>query len=241
LIRAVLFDWGGTLTTFHDVDLIDAWRVAAEVLAPDRVDEVAKALLAAEQEVWGRTASSMRSARTAEVLRSASAAVGLPVEDALHLHAVERYLDHWAPVSRARVDAREVLHGLRERGLRTGLLSNTHWPRAQHEEWLARDGLLDLLDVRVYTSDIEHVKPHPEAFGALLEAVGVPARDAVFVGDRMHDDVAGAQRLGMRAVWMRNDATPRTNLLTGGAVEPHATIDQLGQLLGVVDGWLAAG
>jgi hypothetical protein len=37
LIEAVLFDWGGTLTTFHNVDMIDAWRVAAEVLAPDRV------------------------------------------------------------------------------------------------------------------------------------------------------------------------------------------------------------
>src|SRR5213079_2637846 len=53
-IEAVLFDWGGTLTTFHSVDMIDAWRVAAEVLAPDRVDEVAQALLAAEGEVWDR-------------------------------------------------------------------------------------------------------------------------------------------------------------------------------------------
>ena len=241
VIAAVLFDWGGTLTTFHNVDMIDAWRVAAEVLAPDRVDEVAEALLAAEQEVWDRTASSMRSARTAEVLRSASETVGLPVEAALHLTAVERYLDHWAPVSHARADARRTLHALKDRGLRTGLLSNTHWPRRQHEEWLERDGLLDLLDERVYTSDLEHVKPHPDAFGALLDAVGVTAADAVFVGDRMHDDVAGAQRLGMRAVWVRNDATPRTNLLTGGAVEPDATVDQLDELVGVVDGWLAAG
>src|SRR5213075_2467262 len=50
-VEAVLFDWGGTLTTFHTVDMIDAWRVAAEVLAPDRVDEVSQALLTAEREV----------------------------------------------------------------------------------------------------------------------------------------------------------------------------------------------
>jgi putative hydrolase of the HAD superfamily len=235
LIRAVLFDWGGTLTTFHDVDMIDAWRVAAEVLAPDRVDDVAEALLAAEREVWARTTSTMRSARTSEVLRTASESVGLPVEDALHLEAVERYLDHWAPVSHARSDAREVLHALRARGLRTGLLSNTHWPRAQHEEWLARDGLLDLLDERVYTSDLEHVKPHPDAFGALLDAIGVDGADAVFVGDRLHDDIAGAKDLGMRAVWVRNDVVPSYD------VEPDATIGQLGELVGVVDGWLSAG
>ena len=80
MIQAVLFDWGGTLTTFHNVDMIDAWRVAAEVLAPDRVDDVAEALLAAEREVWSRTTSTMRSATTAEVLRTASDAVGMPVE-----------------------------------------------------------------------------------------------------------------------------------------------------------------
>ena len=235
MIEAVLFDWGGTLTTFHNVDMIDAWRVAAEVLAPDRVDEVAEALLAAEREVWARTTSTMRSARTSEVLRAASDAVGLPVEDALHETAVARYLDHWAPVSASRADARDVLHALKDRGLRTGLLSNTHWPRRQHEEWLARDGLLDLLDERVYTSDLEYVKPHPQAFAALLDAVGVKPLDAVFVGDRLHDDIAGAKEHGMRAVWMRNDVVPSYD------VEPDATIDQLGELVGVVEGWLADG
>jgi putative hydrolase of the HAD superfamily len=235
VISAVLFDWGGTLTTFHNVDMIDAWRVAAEVLAPDRVDEVAEALLSAEREVWARTATTMRSARTADVLRAASEAVGLPAEEALHLRAVERYLDHWAPVSHARDGARKVLHELRDRGLRTGLLSNTHWPRAQHEAWLERDGLLGLLDERVYTSDLDHVKPHAEAFGALLDAVGAEPTAAVFVGDRLHDDIAGAKDLGMRAVWMRNDVVPSYD------VEPDATIDQLDELVGVVDGWLAPG
>jgi putative hydrolase of the HAD superfamily len=231
-IDAVLFDWGGTLTTFHNVDLIDAWQVAAEVLAPDRAGEVAAALLAAEREVWARTSTTMRSATTAEVLRAAAEAVGLPVEEALHDKAVASYLDHWAPTSRAREDARRTLHALRDRGLRTGLLSNTHWPRERHEEWLARDGLLDLLDARVYTSDLEHVKPHPEAFGALLDAVGVEPGRAVFVGDRMHDDISGAQQLGMRAVWVRNDAVPRYD------VEPDGVIDELAELVGVVDGWL---
>jgi putative hydrolase of the HAD superfamily len=235
VIEAVLFDWGGTLTTFHSVDLLDAWQVAARVLAPDRSDEVAAALLAAEREIWSRTATTMRSATTAEVLRAASAAVGLPVEDALHARAAATYLDHWSPTSHARPDAVPVMAALRERGLRTGLLSNTHWPRAQHEEWLARDGLLDLLDARVYTSDLEWVKPHADAFGALLDAVDVAPQRAVFVGDRLHDDVYGAKAAGMRAVWLRNDAVPAYD------VDPDGVIDELTELLGVVDGWLGPG
>jgi putative hydrolase of the HAD superfamily len=232
-VNAVLFDWGGTLTTFHSVDLIDAWRVAAEVLAPDRVDEVADALLVAERAIWQRTTTTMRSATTAEVLRTASEAVGLPVEQALHSTAVERYLDHWAPTSKARPDARPMLHALKQRGLRTGLLSNTHWPRRQHEDWLARDGLLDLLDERIYTSDLDHVKPHPEAFGALLSAVGVEPDRAVFVGDRLHDDVGGAKAVGMRTIWVRNTEVPSYD------VEPDAVVDELGEVVGVVDGWTA--
>ena len=228
MIRAVLFDWGGTLTTLHSVDMLDAWRVAASVLAPDDIDRVAAALLEVEDEVWARTRGTLRSATTAEVLRTASAAVGLPVDEVLHQRAVTSYLDHWAPTTVARPDARETLHALRECGLRTGLLSNTHWPRAQHEAWLARDGLLDLLDVRVYTSDLDVVKPHEDAFGALLDAVGVDAGEAVFVGDRLWDDVYGAAQVGMRTVWIRNDVVPRYD------VTPDATIDTLAELPAVI-------
>ena len=46
-LEAVVFDWGGTLTPFHDVDLLDLWRAAARRLAPERAEEVAAALLAA--------------------------------------------------------------------------------------------------------------------------------------------------------------------------------------------------
>lgn len=231
-IEAVLFDWGGTLTTFHSVDLLDAWRAAAQVLAPERAEEVAAALLAAEREVWERTSSTMRSARTHEVLRAASEAVGMPVEEVVHSKAIASYLEHWAPTSHAREDARPTLHALRARGLRTGLLSNTHWPREQHESWLERDGLLRLLDARVYTSDLDVVKPHPDAFRALLHAVGVAPQQAVFVGDRLHDDVSGAQAAGMRAVWVRNDAVP------GYDVEPDAAVDELAELVDVIDGWM---
>ncbi|MBV9293437.1 MAG: HAD family hydrolase, partial [Frankiales bacterium] len=163
-INAVVFDWGGTLTKFHNVDLADGWRVAAQALAPDRVDEVADALLAAERKVWAQTETTMRSATTAQVLRAASKAVGMDVDAALHDSALTSYLEWWSPTTVARPEARDVLEALRKRGLRTGLLSNTHWPREQHERWLVRDGLADLLDVRIYTSDLRHVKPHREAF-----------------------------------------------------------------------------
>ena len=48
-VDAVLFDWGGTLSVHADVDLLQMWRAAAQVLAPDDPEPVATALLAAEE------------------------------------------------------------------------------------------------------------------------------------------------------------------------------------------------
>jgi hypothetical protein len=47
-VEAVLFDWGGTLSQHVPVDLLDMWRAAARVLAPDDPEPVAQALLEAE-------------------------------------------------------------------------------------------------------------------------------------------------------------------------------------------------
>jgi FMN phosphatase YigB (HAD superfamily) len=243
-VRAVIFDWGGTLTPFHDIDLLDLWRAAAEVYAPDRAGEVAEALRAAEAAWWAEAVTTGRSGTTADIVARASAASGLDlgrsVDDAgLHDRALAAHLDAWTPHTATDPQAAPLLTALRARGIRTGLLSNTHWPRARHERWLARDGILDLLDARTYTSDLEHLKPHPEAFRAALEATAGsgcapdPA-DVVFVGDRPLDDISGAAAFGMRTVLV-------TGSLGRGVpdhpVEPDARITQLSEVLGWVDAW----
>ena len=83
-----------------------------------------------------------------------------------------------------RADAADTLRALRRRGLRIGLLSNTHWRRSFHEQFLARDGLSEPIDARLYTSELQVMKPHPEAFRSVLDAPDVSeASRAVFVGD----------------------------------------------------------
>jgi putative hydrolase of the HAD superfamily len=231
VLDAVLFDWGGTLTPFHDVDLLDLWRAAATVLAPDRVDEVAAALLAVEDESWTEVHSSCRSTTTAQLLARASERVGLPID--LHDAAIEAYLAGWTPHTEARAEAVSVLTTIRSEGLRTGLLSNTHWPREAHEGWLARDGLLGLLDVRTYTSELTHLKPHRVAFEALIGALDVDPMRCVFVGDRLVDDISGAAAVGMRTVHLPSGRSP------DGPVAPDATISDLTELLPLLDTWRA--
>lgn len=228
-VRAVLFDWGGTLSTHVDVDLLVMWRAAARVLAPADPEPVAAALLEAELHWWHsrvRDGDGTGSGTTEAIVRSVAAATHLDVAGAL-----SAYHGAWEVTVAHDPHAVACLTALRARGLRTGLLSNTHWPRALHDRWLADAGLLDLLDARVYTSELAHMKPHPEAFLALTTALDVDPADCVFVGDRPRDDVSGAQALGMRTV-----------LLTGRPVEPFdvvpdASLPDLAGLADLVASW----
>ncbi len=126
-----------------------------------------------------------------------------------------------------------MLTGLRRRGIRIGILSNTMWPRSWHEEVFRRDGVLGLIDGAVYSSEIDWAKPHPEAFRAAMAAVRVSDPAAcVFVGDRPYDDVHGAKRAGMRAVLI-----PHSDVPPYPAAEPDAVIQRLSELAELIENW----
>ena len=231
-IEAVVFDWGGTLSTFAEVELLDMWTLAARHFDPDRQDEIRERLHAIEAETFARSTTDQRSATLRQILERASADLGLDVTEAVLEEAGTHYLDSWTPHIVHQPDAVATLRTLKGRDIKTGLLSNTHWPRAFHEHFLERDHLDDLLDVRLYTSELARMKPHPSVFAEALRQLQVddPAR-AVFVGDRLHDDVFGGRQAGMRTVWRRNDFVPRFD------VEPDATIDTLSELPDLLDRW----
>lgn len=238
-IEAVIFDWGGTLAEYAAIELADMWRLAARHLAghiPVPEPEILDRLAVVEARMWERTATDARAASLSDLLAEATGELGTDVASVVLEEAGTHYLDAWTPHIVHDAQAVPTLQALRERGLRIGLLSNTHWPPAYHEHFLDRDGLGGLIDARAYTSEMTHMKPHPEAFRHALAAVGVrdPAR-AVFVGDRLFDDIFGAQRAGMRAVHIVNAKVPPY------AVRPDATIHRLAELVPIVDGWLATG
>ncbi|TAM89983.1 MAG: HAD family hydrolase [Jatrophihabitans sp.] len=222
-VEAVLFDWGGTLTPWHTVDPLEAWLAA--VGDADR----ARRLHAAENGMWQRSRDEHRSATLGEVF--AAAGIDATPEVLAAFHA------WWEPHTFLDPDAPAVLAGLRARGLKVGVLSNTIWPRSVHEQIFVRDEVADLIDGAVYTSEIAWTKPHPRAFRAALDAVGVadPAA-AVFVGDRPYDDVCGAKAAGLRAVLVPHSDIPAEQVGPITA-EPDAVVQRLADLLDVVDRW----
>ena len=69
-----------------------------------------------------------------------------------------------------------------------------------HDVDLSRFGLLEYLPVRVYSCVVGVVKPHPNIYRQALDKLDVVPAEAVFVGDKLAVDIAGPQKIGMRAV-----------------------------------------
>ena len=225
-VAAVIFDWGGTLTPWHTIDHEALWR---EVCAPHfpagEAKVVAAALCAAEHEMWVAADAKYTSGTLEQIMAQA----GVEPTEAL----LASYFELWDPHTLTDPEAAPLMRELRRRGIRVGVLSNTMWPRSAHERVFIRDEVLDLIDAAVYTSEIAWSKPHPEAFRAIMAALGVDApQKCVFVGDRPYDDIHGAKGAGMRAVLIPHSAVPPY----ADAV-PDAVISRLSELPALLDKW----
>ncbi|MBU2696727.1 HAD family hydrolase [Pimelobacter sp. 30-1] len=233
-IEAVIFDWGGTLTAWHDIDFhAESLALAQAVLAtPDTSDDHhahATRLHEAGSVIWGRSRDHQQSSTIADLFTAA----GLEHDADL----LDAYYSFWEPHTLTDPEVRPLWEWLHAEGIKVGILSNTIWPRRWHRGYFERDGVLDLIDGDVYTSEIPWTKPSPLAFRAAMDAVGVadPAR-CVYVGDRLFDDVWGAQHAGMRAVHIPHSAIPADQVgHTEG--EPDAVAHRLADLPELLAPW----
>jgi putative hydrolase of the HAD superfamily len=231
-IHAVLFDWGGTLTPWRTIDFAEESRALAAAAVEAGHDAHAR-LAAAVQEVWGRSRDHHTSATVADIF----AAAGLTHDESLLLD----YRDFWAPHTLTDPDVLPLFSRLRLDGLKVGVLSNTVWPREWHEAIFERDGVADLIDGAVYTSEVPWTKPAPEAFHAAMEAVGVHDPGAcVFVGDRLFDDIWGASNAGMRTIYVPHSDIP-VEQVGHSEGSPDQVVDQLSHVYDVVTAWRTSG
>lgn len=232
-IDAVIFDWGGTLTEWHDIDFHEeSLALAQAVVAADHDPEVSAGKLhEAGARIWGRARDRQRSATVADLFTAA----GLEHDPEL----LTAYRQFWEPHTVTDTQVAPLWQQLHEAGIRIGVLSNTLWPREWHRDFFARDGVLELIDGDVYTSEIPWTKPAPEAFDAVRRALG--ARDAarcVYVGDRLYDDIFGADRAGMRTIHIPHSNIPQEQLGHTEGV-PDAVAEELGEVASIVEKWAA--
>jgi HAD superfamily hydrolase (TIGR01509 family) len=246
VIRAVIFDMGHTLLRYvrrgggswrelESPGIRQIYQYLVEQGHPIEAAEDAfvDAMFGRLAEGWEQATGGHINLRALDWISSAAADHAVTLDELALAEAIRRYAMPVREGLAASPGAIETLATLRERGYRIGLISNTIWPAELHIEDLQQVGVLPYLEQMVYSGEFGVWKPNPPIFQHVAELLGVAPEQVVFVGDSPREDIVGAQRAGMRAVWVRNESFPL------GEVRPDAVIEALPELLPIVEGWCA--
>jgi putative hydrolase of the HAD superfamily len=211
VIRAVLFDWGDTLMQWTwDEALVEAGhRAGLEVIG--RGDLSITKHFRERFEPLFDVPGTIEEIEYPGFVRGILRDFGIEVSDEELDAFLEAEHAAWAPARALGGTTLALLDALRERGIKTGLVSNAFDPG-----WLLRRDLDQMevgrrLDAVVFSSEVGKRKPHPDIFKHALGQLDVAPEDALFVGDRLYEDVRGAGELGMttvQALWFRADEHP---------------------------------
>jgi putative hydrolase of the HAD superfamily len=211
---AILLDALGTLVALEP----PAPRLRAELLDRFGVevsDAEAAQAIAAEIAYYrahldeGRDEIALRELRRrcAEVLRSALPSAGARLEIDPLVEALLASLRF-----RAFPDVRPMLESARRHGVKLVVVSNWDVSLVAVLRSLELEPLLDGI---VTSAGAGARKPSPVIFEQALREAGVPAGDALHVGDTLDEDVAGARAAGIEPILIhRGDGPPVTGVRT---------------------------
>ena len=182
MTRAVIFDLWDTLVDFDPV----AGRAFQDQVA---------ARFGRDPDEFAALWFEGRAQRESGTLREYLLEIGAPEDLVDELVTLRR--DSTRSLLVPRPGAVETLVELRAQGRRVGLITvcSEDVPDVWNETPFA-----DLFDATVFSCSVGLRKPDPRIYRLAFEELGVEPEEAIFVGDGANDELAGAERVGMRAV-----------------------------------------
>jgi HAD superfamily hydrolase (TIGR01509 family) len=202
----VLFDYGRTLVTFEypTKDLLEVMRgfrprieAALGMQAPEAEAILENVLLPLEKTIGSMSEDEVE---YMDVYRAGWAEAGLELPDGLLHDILDAEQQCWDRAVRLDPDALQVLSWLGAHGIKRGVCSNAPFPPEMMRRQVEANGISEMVDAVVFSSELGRRKPAPEVYRAALDAIGVDARHALFVGDRVREDYEGPRAAGIRAV-----------------------------------------
>ena len=111
---------------------------------------------------------------------------------------IQAYHDHWTDSVRDPIlGTIEIMKQVKQAGFPIYGLSN--WSAETFPYVRQKHDFFDLLDDMVISGEVGHVKPHPEIFQLLLDRIGRPTKECLFIDDGLAN-IQRAQELGFATV-----------------------------------------
>jgi 2-haloacid dehalogenase len=127
-----------------------------------------------------------------------------------YAHLFQAYHDHWKDsIGNPLVDTVEILKELKQAGYPIYGLSN--WSAETFPYARAKHEFFSLLDDMVISGEVGHVKPEPEIYQILLEKIGNPANECLFIDDSL-PNIKQAEKLGFAGIHFQSAEQLRLEL-----------------------------
>jgi putative hydrolase of the HAD superfamily len=235
-IRAIIFDWDGTLVRDESGALAMPANAVAQyarrhlhfALRDEDFERAFQAVLPDYRPGETTTSPSIH-----QLIAGAFTWLGWSVGTSDVESCSRLFFDAATRAMVAYDDARAVLSSLRYRGYAVGVVTNSLFPGDYFGVRVNELGLSGYVDAFVTSADVGLAKPHPGPFLRVLDLLGVDAHKAIFVGDRADTDIAGARAAGMRAVLLERRGRARE-------ASGYLVIERLGALNDILGEGLAS-
>ena len=213
MIRLVILDFDGTLADTQPLIVSTLHRTLAELGLPPRTDAECRSIIGLPlKECFVRLSSvdDATAERCAEVYRRIFDEDNHPGVVTLFPHVLE------------------TLTEMHSRGLMLAICSSRGRPTL--DGFVRTFQLEDYVSMIVSANDVEHHKPHPEPVLLILEQLGIPAEEALVVGDASYDIMMG-RNASCRTCGVTYGNQSAADLCTAGA---DYLVDDFAEILNII-------
>lgn len=232
MIRAVLFDFGGTLFSYESLlagEMQNMLRLVRQAGIEAEPDEILRAQRENGRRVlqeYMKRPFYLHHDMFADSLRATLEALGGRLDDEMLAQHRERQWDSHRGDFELRPGVVDTLRALRARGVHTGMVSNIDDDQLAH--LLEISDLEPHFDAILSSEKARSCKPHASIFRQAIELASCRPDEALFVGDSRAADIAGANAAGLRSVllWQRDDRPPPED-----EPRPHHAIRRIPEVL----------
>lgn len=226
MIKAVFFDWFGTLAHYYPPREHILSQVLNELGLNVSSDDLRPSLLQLDREFYEENAvkslrETTREERTSRYIQQQQRMLtraGVKVSGDMPQIIFARTRELYAGMKFVLFDdVLSTMKELKERNLTLGLLTNLD---RDIDSLCTEVGLQQYLDFALTSAKVGAEKPHPPIFLAALEKASVSPEEALHVGDQYSVDVVGARGVGISPILLDREDTntevtdcPRINTL----------------------------